>query len=80
MSRGDRAQVKLVPLALAVPGWQGSLIPEAVEKVARGVALEQQRLRGSRFLVVLRREWKHSWFKSVPDEHDDQQEGEDASI
>lgn len=46
---------KRVPLSLAVPGWQGRLIPEAVEKVARGVALEQERLRGSRFLMVLRR-------------------------
>jgi hypothetical protein len=46
---------RLVSLSLAVPGWQGNLIPEAVEKVARGVALEQERLRGSRFLVVLRR-------------------------
>lgn len=43
-----------VPLSLAVPGWQGSLIPEAVEQVAKGVAIEQDRLRGSRFLVVLR--------------------------
>lgn len=46
---------RLVSLSLAVPGWKGELIPEAVEKVARGVALEQERLRGSRFLVVLRR-------------------------
>jgi hypothetical protein len=45
----------LVSLSQAVPGWKGNLIPEAVEKVARGVALEQERLRGSRFLVVLRR-------------------------
>jgi len=44
-----------VPLSLAVPGWKGSLIPEAVEQVAKGVAIEQDRLRGSRFLVVLRR-------------------------
>lgn len=44
-----------VSLSQAVPGWQGRLTPEAVEKVARGVAIEQERLRGSRFLVVLRR-------------------------
>lgn len=49
------AHDKRVPLSLAVPGWQGRLIPEAVEKVAQGVAIEQDRLRGSRFLVVLHR-------------------------
>ena len=48
------ADDKRVPLSLAVPGWRGRLIPEVVEKVARGVAIEQERLRGSRFLVVLR--------------------------
>lgn len=46
---------KLMPLSLAVPGWEGRLTSEAVEKVAKGVAIEQQRLRGSQFLVVLRR-------------------------
>lgn len=49
------AHDKRVPLSLAVPGWKGRLIPEAVEKVAKGIAIEQDRLRGSRFLVVLRR-------------------------
>ena len=49
------AHDKRVSLSLAIPGWQGRLIPEAVEKVAQGVAIEQERLRGSRFLVVLRR-------------------------
>lgn len=49
------AHDKRVPLSLAVPGWQGRLIPAAVEKVAKGIAIEQDRLRGSRFLVVLRR-------------------------
>lgn len=44
----------LVPLSLVVPGWRGNLIREAVEKIAEGVAIEQNRLRGSRFLVVLR--------------------------
>lgn len=55
MTENRPAPVKLVSLSLAVPGWQGELIPEAVEKVARGVALEQERLHGSRFLVILRR-------------------------
>lgn len=55
MSGSGRTPDKLVSLSLAVPGWQGNLIPEAVAKVARGVALEQERLRGSTFLVVLRR-------------------------
>lgn len=55
MSQKESTPSGLMPLSLAVPGWQGSLIPEAVEKVTRGVALEQERLRGSRFLVVLRR-------------------------
>jgi hypothetical protein len=41
-------------LSEAVPGWEGSLIREAVERAARGVALEQERLRGSLFLVVTR--------------------------
>lgn len=41
-------------LALAVPEWEGQLTPEAIEKVARGVASEQERQRGSSFLVVLR--------------------------
>lgn len=45
----------LVSLSLAVPGWRGQLIADAVDKVARGVANEQQRLRGSQFLVVLYR-------------------------
>jgi hypothetical protein len=49
------AHDKRVSLSLAVPGWQGRLIPEAVEEVAQGVAVEQERLRGSQFLVVLRR-------------------------
>lgn len=44
----------LLPLSLAIPGWKGQLIPEAVVQAARGVALEQQRLRGSVFLVVIR--------------------------
>lgn len=53
---GDRpAHDRCVSLSRAVPGWQGQLIPEAVEKVAQGVAIEQDRLRGCRFLVVLRR-------------------------
>lgn len=55
MTDGRSATDGLVSLSLAVPGWQGRLIPEAVEKVAQGVALEQERLRGSRFLVVLYR-------------------------
>lgn len=49
------AHDKCVSLSLAAPGWQGRLIPEAVEKVAKGIAIEQERLRGSRFLVVLHR-------------------------
>lgn len=49
------AHDKRVPLSLAVPGWEGRLIPEAVEKVSKGIAIEQERLRGSQFLVVLRR-------------------------
>lgn len=55
MTDDRSATDRLVSLSLAVPGWQGRLIPEAVQKVAQGVALEQERLRGSRFLVVLRR-------------------------
>ncbi len=45
----------LAPLSLAVPGWQGRMVPEAVAKIARGVAIEQERLRGGRLLVVVRR-------------------------
>jgi len=44
----------MAPLSEAVPGWEGSLIREAVERTARGVAIEQERLRGSLFLVVTR--------------------------
>lgn len=51
----DRARlVDMALLSEAVPGWEGSLIREAVERTARGVALEQERLRGSLFLVVTR--------------------------
>lgn len=52
--RGEARCIRLVSLALAVPGWEGQLTPEAIEKVARGVASEQERQRGSSFLVVLR--------------------------
>jgi len=55
MNEDSPASDDLVPLSLALPGWQGRLIRKTVEKVARGIAIEQEHLRGSRFLVVLRR-------------------------
>ena len=51
----DRARLaNMMPLSEAVPGWEGSHTREVVERTARGVALEQERLRGSQFLVVTR--------------------------
>jgi hypothetical protein len=44
----------MLPLSHAIPGWEGSLIREAVERVALGVQREKQRLIGSRYLVVVR--------------------------
>lgn len=49
------AHDKRTSLAQVIPGWEGRYTPETIEKVARGVAAEQERLSGSQFLVVLRR-------------------------
>lgn len=45
---------EMAPLSEAVPGWEGELIREAVDRTIKGVAREQARLLGSRFLVVAR--------------------------
>lgn len=47
-------------LSRAVPGWQGYMGEATVEKVIQGVAIEQERLCGSRFLVLLR--WSQLWY------------------
>jgi len=53
---GNRpADDRRISLSRVIPGWEGRYVPETVEKVAQGVAIEQERLRGSRFLVVMRR-------------------------
>jgi hypothetical protein len=40
-------------LSTVIPGWNLQLIPEAVESVRRGHAIETRRLKGSRFIVVV---------------------------
>lgn len=53
-ARGSgRRAVELRLLSEIVPGWEMRLIPEAVEKVGRGHAIETRRLKGSRFVVVI---------------------------
>lgn len=44
----------MASLETVIPGWDLKLVTEAVEKVRRGVALEQARLAGSQFLTVVR--------------------------
>lgn len=49
----DPRRPGLVSLATVVAGWDHWIVPEAAAAVARGVAVEQARLRGSRVLVLL---------------------------
>lgn len=61
----DPRRPGLISLATVVEGWDHWIIPEAAAAVARGVAVEQARLRGSHVLVLL--DWSELDYDGILD-------------